>query len=137
MGEVRARVELINAGDEVLFRRGYLAADKIRSYEANALIDTGSVSTVLPIEVVQRLGLEIVGQRMPEYANSSREIVDLTEPISIIINGRKTVEEAMVLGDEVMIGQTVIETLDLHVDCTNQQVIPNPAYPDQTVSKFK
>ena len=137
MGEVRAQVKLTNAGDETLVRRGYLTADQVRNYEANALVDTGSVSTILPVEVVRKLGLAIVDQRVAEYANGSKEIVDVTEPVSIFIRGRKTVEDAMVLGDEVLIGQTVLETLDLHVDCANRQIIPNPAHPDQTVNKVK
>ena len=137
MGEVRTDVKLTNAGDETLFRRGYITADKVRSCQVNALIDTGSVSTVVPIDVVKRLGLELVDQRMAEYANGLKEIVDLTEPITIVIQGRRTVEDAMVLGDEVLIGQTVLETLDLHVDCANQRLMPNPAHPDQAVNKVK
>jgi hypothetical protein len=43
----------------------------------------------------------------------------------------------MVLGDEVSIGQAVLETLDFHVDCANQRIIPNPAHPDQAVNKVK
>ncbi|HEX8457122.1 MAG TPA: hypothetical protein VF656_07495 [Pyrinomonadaceae bacterium] len=130
-------MKLSNAGDETLARRGYLSPDQIRAYAANALVDTGSVSTILPVEVVRKLGLEIVDQRVAEYVNGSKEIVDVTEPVSILIHGRKTVEDAMVLGDEILIGQTVLETLDLHVDCANQQLIPNPAHPDQTVNKVK
>jgi len=137
MGEVRVQVKLINAGDEALARRGLLAEDQVRSYEADALIDSGAVSSVLPVEVTRRLGLEIVDQRVAEYTNGAQENVDITEPVAIVINGRKTVEQAMVLGDEVLIGQTVLETLDLHVDCANRRVIPNPAHPDQTVNKVK
>jgi hypothetical protein len=44
--------------------------------------------------------------------------------------GRDTAEEAFVLGDTVLIGQTVLEKLDLLVDCLRQRVIPNPAHPD-------
>lgn len=47
--------------------------------------------------------------------------------------GRETIEAAMVTGDEVLIGQTVLETLDLLVDCKNQRLISNPAHPDQPV----
>jgi hypothetical protein len=43
----------------------------------------------------------------------------------------------MVLGDEVIIGQTILEVLDLQVDCRNQKLIPNPAHPDQPVVKIK
>jgi hypothetical protein len=51
--------------------------------------------------------------------------------------GRDTLEEALVLGDEVLIGQTVREKLDLLADCPNRRLIPNPAHPDQPVSKVK
>ena len=40
-------------------------------------------------------------------------------------------------GDEVIIGQTVLEKLDLHVDCRGQPLYPNPAHPDQPVLKMK
>jgi len=43
----------------------------------------------------------------------------------------------MVLGDEVIIGQTVLEVIDMFVDCVNQKLIPNPAHPDQPVVKIK
>jgi hypothetical protein len=42
-----------------------------------------------------------------------------------------------VLGDEVLIGQTVLGKLDLLADGANQRVLPNPAHPDQPVSKVK
>lgn len=52
VGEVRLRVTLTNAVDEALVRRGLLSADRIRHYEADALVDTGAVRTVLPSHVV-------------------------------------------------------------------------------------
>jgi hypothetical protein len=45
--------------------------------------------------------------------------------------------DAVVVGDEVIIGQTVLEELDFFVDCINQRLIPNPAHPDQPVTKMK
>ncbi len=51
--------------------------------------------------------------------------------------GRDTVEDAMVLGDEVLIGQTVLEKLDLWADCAGRRLVPNPANPDQSVTKVK
>ena len=66
LGEVRVKVKLTNAVDEALVRRGLLTADKIRSYEADALVDTGAVRSVLPIHVVQLLGwLSSIKQEPP------------------------------------------------------------------------
>jgi hypothetical protein len=39
--------------------------------------------------------------------------------------------------NEVLISQTVLEKLDLHVDAAGQRLIPDPAHPDQTVTKVK
>ena len=137
MGEVRVKVKLTNAGDEVLVRRGLLPADKIRSYEAEALVDTGAVRSVLPAYVVQFLGLAIVRKERATYANDATEEVDVSEVVGINLLSRRTTEEMLVLGSDVLIGQTVLESLDLHVDCMNQRVTGNPDHPDQPIIKIK
>ena len=43
----------------------------------------------------------------------------------------------LVLGDEILIGQTVLEKLDLYLDCAGRRLVPNPAHPDQPVVKVK
>ena len=135
MGEIRVQVRLVNAVDEALARRGQLPADQVHTYEADAMVDTGAIRTVIPVHVLQQLGLDVRGQRVAEYADGRQEVVDVTEPLVVEILGRDTLEEALVLGDEVLIGQTVLEKLDLLADCANNRLIPNPAHPDQPVSK--
>jgi clan AA aspartic protease len=137
MGVVRVAVRLTNAVDEALARRGTLPHADVRTYEADALVDTGAVRMVLPPQVVSRLGLGVRGQRVAEYADGRTEAVDVTEPLVVEINGRDTLEEALVLGDEVLIGQTVLEKLDLFVDSRRRLLIPNPAHPDQPITKVK
>lgn len=137
VGEVRIKVKLTNGVEEALVRRGLLAADQVRSYEANALVDTGAVRSVIPVQVVQHLGLGIARKTRATYANDSSEDVDVSEMVGIDLIDRRTTEEMLVLGSEVIIGQTVLESLDLLVDCTNHRVIPNPAHPDQPVIKIK
>ncbi|MDQ3633570.1 MAG: clan AA aspartic protease [Acidobacteriota bacterium] len=137
MGEVRVKVKLTNALDRALARRGKIDEKDIRTYEADALIDSGAVSSVVPQNVMQQLGLQSDGQRVAEYADGRNDVVELTEPIMFDIMGRKTTEGAMVLGDEVIIGQTILEVLDLMVDCNRREVIPNPAHPDQPIVKIK
>lgn len=58
MGEVRVRVKLTNVADESLVRRGQLAPDQVRTYEADAVVDTGAVRCVLPPFIADRLGLQ-------------------------------------------------------------------------------
>jgi len=137
MGEVRVKVLLTNAVDEAQARRGLLAKDKIRVYEGEAMVDTGSVCTVIPAHVMDELGLLADHRRVVQYADGREEAVDVTEPLTVRIAGRATTEEAVVLGDEILIGQTVLEKTDMHVDCTKRRLVPNPEHPDQPVIKVK
>ncbi len=81
MGEVRVRIKLTNAVDQALVRRGLLQPEQVRTYEADALVDTGAVRCVLPPHVVQRLGLEMVGQRVAEYADGRLGLWGLRSPL--------------------------------------------------------
>ncbi|MEG5137157.1 MULTISPECIES: clan AA aspartic protease [unclassified Microcoleus] len=133
MGAVRVKVKLTNAIDEGLVNRGLLNPNLLRVYEAEAVINTGVVRTAIPVEVCEHLGLRIRSQEIAKYADGRQEIVELTGPVIVEIEGRETIEAAMVLGDIVLIGQTVLETLDLLVDCKNQRLVPNPENPERPV----
>jgi hypothetical protein len=137
MGEIRIKVKITNAVDDELARSGQLAPDKVRTYEADAMVDTGAVMSVIPTHVLQKVGATIRGQRVAEYADGRKDSVGVTGPILFEVHGRDTLEEALVLGDEVLVGQTILEKLDLHADCANRRLVPNPAHPDQPVSKVK
>src|SRR5437899_840068 len=137
MGEVRVRVRLTNASDEALARRGQLPSDQVRTYEADALVDTGAVSLVMPAYAMQQLGLMAREQQVVTYADGRTERVEVTEPVIVQIDGRTTSGEALVLGDEVLIGQTVLETTDLVVDTRNGRLIQNPRHPDGPLLNVK
>ena len=51
----------------------------------------------------------------------------------IEIQGRKVYEECLILGDEVLVGQTALEKTDLQVDCRSRTLRPNPKHPDRPV----
>ena len=53
---------------------------------------TGAVRTVLPQDVVTRLGLGIRRQRVVEYADGRKERVSVTEPFVVELAGRDTLE---------------------------------------------
>jgi len=137
MGEVRVKVVLTNAADLANVRRKLIEPSQVKNLEADALVDTGAVALVLPPAVADRLGLARPFRRMVEYADGRHEDVGVTEPVLVELAHRQTQTEALVLGDEVIIGQTVLEMTDLHVDCTGRRLIPNPAHPDQPIVKIK
>lgn len=123
MGAVRVNIRLTNAIDAKLANRGLLNPKLVRVYETQALVDTGASHLVIPRDVVQVLGLKIKGQQIGKYADGRQEKLGLTEPINIELMSLQTVETAFVAGDEVLIGQTVLETLALLVDCQNECLI--------------
>jgi clan AA aspartic protease len=137
MGELRVMVRLSNAADMALVRRNLMRPEEIRAVEADASVDTGAVTFVLPSLVVERLGLARPFKQVAESADGRREEVDVTEPVFVELLGRHTVEEALVLGDEVIVGQTILEKTDLYVDCRQKRLLPNPAHPDQSVLQVK
>jgi clan AA aspartic protease len=136
MGEIRTKLLLTNAVDEALASLGKLPFDQVRRMEVDAVVDTGAVSPVLTVHVVDQLGLLTRGNRVAQMAGRN-EVVGVTGPVVFEIQTRNTIEEALILDDEVLVGQTVLEKLDLLADCANQRLIPNPAHPAQPVLKVR
>ena len=135
MGEVRVKVRLTNGADEILARQGELEAAKVRSVETDAMVDTGAVRCVIPPAVATQLGVLLQAGRTVAYADGCSVVVPFAGPILFDIEGRDTYDDAYVLGDEVLIGQTVLEKMDWLVDCTRQRLVP--AHPDGPVNKLK
>lgn len=136
MGEIAVTVKLTNALDEERAAEGEISREQVRSLDVQAIVDTGAVRSVIPQFVLNKLGSRIRGQEVAEYADGRQESVGRTAPILFEIMGRETSDEALVLGDEVLIGQTILEKLDLLADCRNRRLIPNPDHPNQPVTRI-
>ncbi len=137
MGAIRVNVKLTNASDETLVSRGFLAPHLLRQCETQALVDTGALTLVIPSHIREQLGLRIRRQQIARYANGFEESIGVTDSVIVECVGREATVEALVVGDEVLIGQVVLELLDLLADCKNQRLIPNPANPDYPVAIIK
>ena len=137
MVSVRVNVKLTNVFEEGLVRRGSLHPKHLRTYEAIGLVDSGALTLVIPQIAVEYLGLKIEGTQVARFANGEQEVLGLTEAVKIQSQGRSVVLQAMVFGDEILIGQVVLELMDLLADCKYQQLIPNPQNPDYPVATIK
>ena len=133
MGQVHVQVNLTNYREAVLARLGQLDASQVHRYETEALIDTGAVRSVLPPAVADRLGLLRLDRTAAKYANSGVEEVDVTEVFTVEMFGRRTMTTALVLGEHVLLGVTVLEELDFAVDPARQRLMPNQGTWDQPV----
>ena len=136
MGQVHTHVVLTNHREAVLAKFGQLAPGQVHRYETEALIDTGAVRSAIPAAVADRLGLFRMRRTDAKYADGRVEEVDVTEALTVEILGRETETAAMVLGEQILLGVTVLEELDLTVDCHRQRLVPYQGTLDQPVFRI-
>ncbi len=137
MDEVRVTVKLSNAMDLAMQRRGLIPLTEVRTVAVEAVVDTGAVRSCIPVDVMQKLGLRSVRRINAQMANGEVESVEMTEGVDMEILDRLVTEALLVLGGEVLIGQTALEATDLLVDCNRQRVIPNPDHPNSAIIRFR
>jgi len=139
MGEVKVEAELENAVDQELLRLGYIKAEQVRSAKVHMLVDSGAVMLVLPQDLVEVLGLREVGKAIVTYADERKEERPIAGVVTVRIENRTTSLNCIVgpPNSEPLLGQVVLETLDLLVDCTQQKLVPRPESPFLPSLKLK
>ena len=125
MGEIRASVTLENRGDREYVDRGDSVETDVRRTTVEGVVDTGAVSLVIPEEIATELGLKHKGTRTVIYADERREKRPVTD-VTIEVGNLTTWTEAVVgpAGSKVLIGQLVLEALDLIADCRSGTLAP-------------
>lgn len=137
MGEVRVDVKISNATDVVMARRGLITPEEIRTLTAEAVVDTGAVRSCIPVDLQEKLGLGTERHINAQMADGTTLIVEMTEPGYMEILDRLATESFLVLGSEILIGQTALESTDLLVDCNRRRVITNPDHPNSAVIRIR
>ena len=139
MGEITVSAELENVGDRWRFEHGDCRESDIRRSTVEAIVDTGAVMLVLPQNVVERLGVGIRRTVIVSYADERKEERPVAGPLTIRI-GNRFMSTDCVVGpplSEPLVGQIVMEALDLVADCTNRTLGPRPESPDYPLLKLK
>ncbi len=139
MAEVKVDVELENTVDQILSRRQALPAADVRRATVRILVDTGAVMLVLPQDLVENLGLEQDGRVIVTYADERREERPVAGPVTVRVGNRSTNVNCVVgpPNNEPLMGQIVLETLDLLTDCVSQKLVPRPESPFLPLLKLK
>ena len=139
MGEIVVDAELENPIDRGVFERGYGKESDIRRTSVRAVVDTGAVMLMLPQNVVERLGAALSGTVIVTYADERREERPTAGPFTLRLCNRSMPVDCVVGPplSEPLIGQIVLERLDLIADCTNRILIPLPESPDYPLLKLK
>jgi len=120
MGKVIERARLCNV------------IDPTRSEEVDAVIDTGATLVVMPRDVVDRLGLTKIRDVRVRYGNGKVETRSVYSAVTLELKGRSGTFDVLAedVGSQPLIGQVVLEVLDLVVDPRSRRLTPNPASPD-------
>ncbi len=133
MGEIVVEIELENREDRYDARRGRIDEQSVRRETIRAVADTGAVMLALPADLVERLGVPVVDTISTTYADGRQGQLPVTDTLTIRIGNRRMGTECIVVpeGAEALVGQLVMERLDLIADCTNQTLSPRPESPDR------
>jgi len=139
MGEVRATLILENQGDRVLAEAGHLESAQVRRVELDALVDAGAVMTLLPQDVVEALGLPLDGKIIVTLANEEKIELTRARLLSLTLADRQMDTDCLVGPPqcEPLLGQLVLERLDLIVDPVRRVVSPRPESPFLPSLKLK
>ena len=139
MGEIKVQIELENGADRYWFLKKRIQEKEIRHYKMNAIVYTGAVMLALPQEVVEELGLEVARTVVVTYADERKDERPVAGPVIIKI-GKRFMNTDCIVGpplSEALIGQVILEELDLIPDCQNQTLSPRPESPIYPSLKMK
>ena len=132
MGEIVVAVELENPLDRAVVERGYGQGSDVRRSTVEAIADTGAMISMLPQNVVERLGITIYRTVVVTYADERTEARPVAGPVTMKI-GNRSMNTDCVVGpphSQALVGQIVMEGLDLIADCTKRTLTPRPESPE-------
>lgn len=139
MGEIKVKIELENAADRFWFLENKIQESEIRKYDMDAIVDTGAVMLMIPQDVVEELALKIARTVVVTYANEEKEERPIAGPVTIKI-GKRFMSTECIVGpplSEALIGQVILEELDLIADCQRKTLSPRPESPIYPSLKMK
>ena len=103
-----------------------------KSVEIEAVIDTGATMVVLPKNLVRELSLEKIEDVKVKYADGRVEKKEVYGVVRLELKGRVGNFDVLAENDEAqpLIGQIVLERLDLIIEPSTRRLIPNPRSPE-------
>ncbi len=138
MGQVYAAIELINAFDIEMARRGQMDEDEIKRATITVLVDSGAYMLAINENIREMLQLRIEGKERAVLANGEVVHYDLASPIRIKFGGRSCLCEAIVLpgNSEPLLGVIPMEAMDLVIHPKRQELTINPEHAENGYLKL-
>ena len=132
MGKVVTKAWLRNNQDLTRLADGRIAAEQVRQQEQELIVDAGGRVVGLPLSIIEQLGLPATRKVTVTLSDGSRQERQLYGELRVQVGDRDDVFSCVAKpeGAPLLLGQIVLEALDLVVDCGQQRLIPNPEAPD-------
>lgn len=130
MGKVLVTAKIENLVDVENREQGSLPPEQVRSVVvADALVDMGATTLLLPKRVIAQLGLRHYRTRESRGIGGPVQM-PMYSAVWLTIEGRECALDVGEIDDSfpVLIGQVPLELLDFVVDCKAQRLIGNPAH---------
>ncbi len=139
MGLVYADIELVNSRDIDNFEEGNLPENKIRRMTVRMNVDSGAIMLAINENIRTQLGLRVVDTRPCQLANGTFDELGVVRNVMVRFENRVSVVSALVLpGDtEPLLGAIPMEEMDVLISPKLQQLIVNPAHPNEAVMALR
>lgn len=128
MGKVPIPARIENLGDLFGASKGRITEAEVRRVEVDdALVDTGAFGLLMPIRVVDQLGLDPVRTRISGTISGESPITTY-RAVRLTIRGRDCITDVSGIADHlpVIVGQLPLEAMDWAVDVKGWRIIGNP-----------
>ncbi|MEM8874540.1 MAG: clan AA aspartic protease [Planctomycetota bacterium] len=123
MGIVHGRILLSNA-----------AKPDLKGLNLEVICDSGAIVTCIPQSVAEQLQLEQVETRVATITDGTSHRVPYVAPVKIQFDNRTSVGGALVFGEQVLLGATAVQDMDLMLDMRNEELIVPPDRPNFAVN---
>lgn len=127
MGVFRVTVKVRN------WQNRYLPAERRgEEVQCEALVDSGAVKFALPVELIERLRLEPLGEIRVYTADGGRHDYRVFGIAELEVQGRICHVRVIELpyGTEPLLGAFPLEEMDWHISPGEQRLVPNPKSPE-------
>ena len=120
---------MVKVVEKVRFTNSF---DPERSVEVEAVVDSGATMVTLPKSLVKMLGLKKVEDVKVKYADGSVKEKEVYGVVRVELMGRVGNFDVLAEdeGAQPLIGQIVLERLDLIIEPSTRRLTPNPRSPE-------
>lgn len=124
MGHIYVKATFYNAFDYVQYAEGKLRLEDVRKAEVEAMVNTSATFPALPEDIIARLGLPKLGERVAETAEGLKK-AELAGMVIVMIEDR--IAETPVIkrprGATPIIGVVALEQMGFRVDPTTGKLV--------------